>query len=150
MRAIPLDTAATELGVAPGTLRRWIREGAPVARQGARGRGRQTLVCVADIDTWRRSDGAERAMLNLAARVPELIADAVDDAYRDAHNVNKHVLAGVMVATWYRATTQVLDHMRELHPSVPDVDSLPSRKIDRIRSIFARFGTVGAISAEEP
>jgi len=45
--------AALELGVNEGTVRRWIREGAPCERLGGRGPGRGSLVVVDDLKRWR-------------------------------------------------------------------------------------------------
>ena len=55
--ALPMDAAAEQLGTTRRTLERWIREGAPVVRRGARGRGRRTLVNPAAI---RSSTGTAR------------------------------------------------------------------------------------------
>src|SRR5690554_4975468 len=79
MSAAPVHEAAQALGVRPGTLRRWLRDGCPVARRGGRGRGRATLVDVCEVARWR--DARERSpceavLIGLAADVPEIVADA--------------------------------------------------------------------------
>src|SRR5690625_2209198 len=50
----PIPEAAAALGVHPGTISRWLADGAPVYQRGKRGGGsKKTLVIPADLRAWR-------------------------------------------------------------------------------------------------
>lgn len=50
----PIPEAAAALGVHPGTVNRWLADGAPVYQRGQRGGGgKKTLVLVEDLQAWR-------------------------------------------------------------------------------------------------
>src|SRR5690625_4341398 len=50
----PIPEAAVALGVHPGTISRWLADGAPVYQRGQRsGGGKKTLVLVEDLQAWR-------------------------------------------------------------------------------------------------
>jgi len=59
--AVPLAAAARELRVSPATLRRWLRAGAPAMQPGSVGRGHGAMVCLADVQRWRRAQVAPAA-----------------------------------------------------------------------------------------
>src|SRR5690606_32463639 len=85
MTALPIPAAAAQLGVSTPTLKRWLRQGAPVARRGRRGRGCRTLIDPEAIRAWRRAQDADHAQVEavlraLAGRIPELLADAAEEA----------------------------------------------------------------------
>lgn len=69
---MPLKEAAGELGVSSITLRRWIAQGAPVARRGGRGRGNATLIVPDAVKAWH--EGGAVGLSHDA--VVGLIADA--------------------------------------------------------------------------
>lgn len=69
---VPVPAAARELRVSEITLRRWVRDGAPVVLRGGRGRGNATLICPDAVRAWR--DGG------VVGLSPEDIAGAVADA----------------------------------------------------------------------
>ena len=145
MTAVPLPAAAAELCVSVPTLRRWLRQGAPQARRGWRGRGGDALVDPAAISAWRGSHAAvDHADLEvLAGELPELVAAAVADAFQRVEGPHKRLVAGVLAGAWYVITTALLDRLRRDVPHLRDPDALP-REIDRLRSICGGSGIVVA------
>lgn len=136
MTALPLNLAALELGVSAIQLRRMIRAGAPVARRGARGRGRATLVDPAAVQAWRASQRV--ALAAAAAELPDVLADALADALERAEGLPKQRTAGLLAFAWYLAATRCMDHLREFDPAVGDVtDPLPAA-VERLRKIAAQ------------
>ncbi len=134
MTALPVDAAARALGVPPGTLRRWIRQGCPQAQRGRRGRGHAQLVDPDHVRQWRAADPRAAAILAVAAAFPEIFADALVAAWQRSEGIDKRRLAGLMAATWYSTSTTLLDYMRKECPAVPDVSALPE-PIERLRNI---------------
>lgn len=123
---LPLAEAASELGVAESTLRRWLAAGAPVAQRGRRGRGCRTLICPDAVRAWRAATGREAVLIEISNAMPELIARAAMESWRQAQGVDKRRLAGVTAAGWFIATSAVLDHLHRLHPAIaPDPRALP-------------------------
>lgn len=137
MTAVPLPAAARDLGVSVPTLRRWLRQGAPQARRGRRGRGGYALVDPRALAAWRASGKAsdDAAIIALASEVPELVADAVADAFRQTEGPHKRACAGTLAATWYVVTVALMDRLRRDVPELRDPDTVP-REIDHLRSIF--------------
>lgn len=132
MTAQPLSTAAAELGVSRSTLERWIACGAPVARHGGRGRGRQTLVDVGAIRAWRRQGDDSRAdyAREIAGKLPELVGDAVAQAFQLAPD--KRGAAWVAVCAWQLVTGALLDSLRADAPDLRDPNAVPEA-VERIR-----------------
>jgi hypothetical protein len=135
MPSLTIDAAAVAMNQKPATVRGWIAHGAPVVRRGARGRGHATLVDPAALDVWRRSDGADRILLEFAARVPALLADVAYDTFLVTSGPHKRASAGSLVAAWYSSTNALLDDLRAHGIDVGEVDRLPD-KIVRLRRIF--------------
>ncbi|MGK2926494.1 MAG: hypothetical protein ACSLE2_12835 [Lysobacterales bacterium] len=131
---VRVPEAATALGVHPATLRRWLRAGAPQARRGRRGRGGGALVDLAALRAWRvgRREpceaGVARAdLVILAGELPEMMATAVHDAWRNTSGPWKRELAGVMAGAWFEATSALLDRLRADCPAVPELQAIPER-----------------------
>jgi len=72
--------------------------------------------------------------MEIADTLPEVLACAITESHRLAAGVDKRQLAGVLAATWAMVTTAALDHLRELNPHVPEVETLPD-EIERLRKI---------------
>ena len=144
MTALPLNLAAAELAVSVPTLRRWIAAGAPVARRGRRGRGGRALVDVRAVRAWRgSSEAAEHRDLEvLAVEVPELVAEAVAEAFRACDGPHKRATAGVLAGAWYLVTVALLDRLRREVPSLADPATVP-QKIAHLRSICGDLGRTG-------
>lgn len=138
MTAVPVHLAALELGVSVPTLRRWLRQGCPVARRGRRGRGGRALVDPRAVRAWRgSSEACELAGLEvLAAEVPELVAGAVAEAFRQCDGPHKRATAGALAGAWYLVTVALFDRLRRDVPALADPATVP-REIDHLRSIFA-------------
>jgi hypothetical protein len=148
MAALPLRDAARELGVSARQLERDVAAGAPVARRGGRGRGRVTLVDPAAIAAWRSAGAPTAGLLALSAELPELVANAVDDAFRQTEGPHKAATAGAMAGTWYLVTTAILDRLRREMAEVPELSAVPD-KIDRLRRIFRDSRMVGSSVHDE-
>lgn len=133
-QGLPLRAAASALGLAQGTLRRWVREGCPVVARGRRGRGHAVLIDPAAVLAWRAAGERERIYLQLAGAVPVVLAEAAAESLRQSQGLDKKRLAGTLAASWYLGTTAVLDHMREQCPAVPDVTDVPEQ-IEQLRKI---------------
>lgn len=139
MTALPVPAAAAALGVSTPTLKRWIARGAPVARRGRRGRGCRTLIDPEAIRAWRQAQDADHthvdaALRALAGRVPDLLADAVEEAFRLAPD--KRGAAWTAVAAWQLSVAAVFDHLRDCGADVGDPDAVPE-SIERLRKIAA-------------
>lgn len=80
MTGLPIEQAAAELGVSVPTLRRWMRQGAPVAARGRRGRGHVALIDPAEVRAWQArrgpTDDAGQLLADLQRDAPGLAVDA--------------------------------------------------------------------------
>lgn len=119
-------------------MRRWIGDGAPVARRGGRGRGRSTLVDVAALSAWR-SGHAEDYPHILAGEVSEIVAAAMYEAFVAIEGPHKRAAAGVLAGAWYLATSALLDRLRQDATDVPELRAQPE-KVLMLRSIFDDSG----------
>jgi hypothetical protein len=135
--ALPLLDAAHALGVSASTLRRWIAEGAPVARRGRRGRGRSTLVQVAAVTAWRAPGRPHPSLAAALARGLERSAVAVADAHRELNGPHKVASAGPMVASWYLTGAALIDALREVDPQLTDIRALPE-PLERLHKLSTR------------
>lgn len=131
---LTLPAAAADLGVSTPTLRRWLRQGAPVSRRGHRGRGRAALVDPAAIRAWRNPTTTGIDARVLAAVLPERIAQVLAEAHRQIDGPHKRAAAGVIAGAWYCATVAVLDELREHDHEVAELDAIPE-VIERLRKI---------------
>jgi hypothetical protein len=134
MNALPLVDAACELEASESTLRRWIAEGAPVARRGSRGRGRRMLIDPEAVRAWRRQGDDARSdfVRVLASELPELLGNACADAYRIAPD--KRNGAWIAVAGWQMVIGAITDRLRADDPDLPEINVIPE-SIERLRKI---------------
>lgn len=114
-RLLPVAEAADALSVSASTLWRWLREGAPVARRGRRGRGSVTvLLDVEAIRAWRaQADGATagNALGVLLVELPELVAAAAWETHVAATGPHKRQVAGELAAMAYRLLWAISDRL---------------------------------------
>lgn len=82
-RGLPIDDAARQLGVHRRTLTTWIEHGAPVVRQGRRGRGAPTLIDPAAVRAWRATQEPVVHGINLD-QLADLLARAALDVLEHA------------------------------------------------------------------
>lgn len=135
-----IEQAAAALGVSVSSLRRDISQGAPVARRGRRGCGGAALVSVEAVAAWRATRGpsmdAARAVAagELASELPELLASAMAEVFRQIEGPHKRAMAGALAACWYRTSCAIIDKLRETEPAIPEISSLPP-EIERLRLI---------------
>lgn len=131
--AMTIEQAAAELDLPPSTLQFWIsRKGCPVARRGRRGRGGATMVDPAAVRRWMASRDQPTAptterdlALAYAARLPDLLAEAMYRAWCEVDSPAKPALAVQVARAWYLATSGELDRLRDLWPDVPHVTTVP-------------------------
>lgn len=134
MTAQSIVEAAQALGVRPGTLKRWCRQGAPVVQRGRRGRGCALLVDPAAVRQWLGADARDALLLELANELPYAMADAAIEALRLVEGPHKRSTAGVLAGTWYLSAAAVLDLLRDRCPSIPEIGAIPE-PIERLRKI---------------
>lgn len=146
---LPVPQAAKALGVHVQTLRRWLREGAPQARRGQRGRGGGALVDPAAVEAWRRQDGLQDALLAIAGDAPEIVATAMHEAHRMIEGPDKARAAGYLAGAWLVTTDAFLDRLRVDCPAVPELQAIPA-KVSALRAICAGSGSIGSTSTDEP
>jgi len=130
MPDVGLTEAARELAVSAGTLRRWLRQGAPCARPGEVGRGHGARVDIEAVRRWRAGVG-----LADAAALLDRVACALWSTYtRDAgHGEPAHASLGIRhraaAGLLYVAYTRIA---RELTGG--EIESLPAQ-IDHLWTI---------------
>lgn len=123
---LPLTEAARALGISPGTLRRWLAQGAPVAQRGRRGRGKATLVCPDAIRRWRAASDHDARLTKFAGALPELIGKAMADAFRlHPDKRQRAALAWLACAGWQLATEALTDELRHRLPGLPAQQPIP-------------------------
>ncbi len=143
--ALTIEQAAAALDLPPSTVRYWIdRRGCPTVRRGGRGRGRATLVDVAAVRRWMAGRDQPTAptaptsehdlALMYAAELPDLLARTVYAAYCRIDSPHKRQLAASVAVAWYETASQELDRLRQQHPDIPHVTSLP-KAINKLKSI---------------
>ncbi|MDG5973723.1 hypothetical protein H010_00580 [Hydrogenophaga taeniospiralis CCUG 15921] len=132
---LPVEQAAAELDLSPGQLRRLVARGAPCVQRGQRGRGRVMLVDPEAVRMWSGASARDAALLELAAVLPEILATAVDDAFRLDTGPHKAATAGALGAAWVLASSAVLDLLRERCASVPQANGHLPEPIERLRKI---------------
>jgi phage terminase Nu1 subunit (DNA packaging protein) len=94
-----IPQAAAEMGVPVAQIRAWLRNGAPVARPGQRGRGHAALVDVAALQTWLRSrEPLEESHRAIARDLVGDMAAIVVARWRARSDPQKLRDAGVVVA----------------------------------------------------
>lgn len=133
--ALPIPEAARELGVKPGTLRRWVAEGCPIVQRGRRGRGCALLLDPDAVRRWRGADQRDALILEIAQALPEVLAGAADQASRLTEGPHKRAVAGALAGAWYLGASAVLDHLRTLCPAVPEVTRPLPESIERLQKI---------------
>lgn len=114
---VTLPDAAERLGVPTGTMRRWLRQGLPVAQPGRRGRGHAARVSLPAVRAWRDAQRAdEKLSTQLANELPKAMADAVYEGWRSIEGPDKRRLAGLVAVAWLWMAESVLDHLRARYP----------------------------------
>lgn len=134
MTALTVSAAARVLGVPPGTLRRWIRQGCPTVDRGQKGRGHACLVDVEAVLAWRRASRSDALILELAGELPNVLAAASLQAFTQIAGNDKPRMAGVLAGTWYLMASATLDYLRAKCPEVPEISSIPP-EVGRLQKI---------------
>lgn len=71
----------------------------------------------------------------MAGELPELLADAMHEAFTLAEGPQKRAMAGFAAGAWYLAATAIVDRLRQDVPDLGEVEIVPA-KIGRLRAIF--------------
>jgi hypothetical protein len=140
---VTIGVAALELGVTVRQLQYDIREGAPVARPGRRGRGHVALFDVDALRTWRDSCATAIAvdrLVAIAGEIPELVAGEMWREFVSTEGPHKRALAGTLVGTWYRVTCSLCERL-QLRVPEPDRKMWPA-KINTLLRIYDDSGSV--------
>ena len=101
--AVTLSVCAAELGLTVRQLRYAVRQGAPVARRGHKGRGGATLVVPAAISAWMQERGdytAVQARWKIAREFERTLAESLVLLVRNEDGPHKRALARSHVLTF--------------------------------------------------
>ncbi len=111
--------AARALGVRPGTLRKWIRRGAPVVEPGGNGPGQSALVDIAAIEAWRgrKSDDAPLVRLDTSALAKGLLATYRANTHRQLGLTNRQAAAMLVESYWHTVRAATNHPPTEPHPA---------------------------------
>lgn len=125
---------AAQFNVSPRTVLRWIEGGCPTVRRGRKGNGGGFVLDADQVKAWRQSRGADStaATLEAASLVPELLADAVEQAARDATGPHKLALHGALAEAWHRTALRFLEALRQRYPDAADLIRDPVSAPDAI------------------
>ena len=138
---LTIEQAAQAEGVSAAAMRSRIRRNpAAVVRRG-RGRGDRTLV---DLDALRGTHASVKPQTiarDLAMCAADLLADAAWQTFIACSGPHKRPLIAELIGMWYRGTTMILDELRRIDPTVPDVIELPA-KLVALRRIYDDFAKV--------
>jgi len=102
-RILPLAACAVALGLTVRQLRYAVRQGAPVARRGHKGRGGATLVVPAAISAWMQERGdysAVQARWKIARDFERNLAESLVLLVRNEDGPHKRALARSHVLTF--------------------------------------------------
>jgi len=102
-RILPLAACAVALGLTVRQLRYAVRQGAPVARRGHKGRGGATLVVPAAISAWMQERGdytAVQARWKIAREFERTLAESLVLLVRNEDGPHKRALARSHVLTF--------------------------------------------------
>lgn len=122
---------AQHFDVSPRTVQHWIGAGCPVIRRGRRGNGGGALLDVDQVRAWRqaqqqRDSGGAGVVIELAAQLPHILADAVAQAAREATGPDKVRLHGLLAEAWHTSILHALAALREQYPDVAHLLRDPS------------------------
>jgi len=103
VNTVTLFACAAELGLTLRQLRYAVRQGAPVARRGHKGRGGATLVVPAAISAWMQERGdytAVQARWKIAREFERTLAESLVLLVRNEDGPHKRALARSHVLTF--------------------------------------------------
>jgi hypothetical protein len=111
------------------------------------------LVDCEAIAAWRAARAAsernaEVLVRVLAADVPEIVADAMHEAFRHVDGPHKRAVAGVLAGAWFLVSAAMLDRLRREVPELADLTVLPE-KISTLRHICAASGSLAPSFSKE-
>lgn len=129
-----ISEAAIALKVKPGTLRRLCRQGMP-HQPGGKGRGKACMIDIAVARRWIGGTADDRAVLQLAGELPQLLAKSIFDAWQKSYGPHKRALARALVGVWYLSANTLLERLRESNNQVPKFNGNPPTEIQDLCKI---------------
>lgn len=129
--AVPINIAARQLGKSASTVRRWIQRGCPCVKPGEVGRGKGSILNLADVLAWRAGGIAPADQDNRL----EFVADVLMDSFKRDEitikiGITTRELAGVLALIYQR-------YYRNLTHEQPDMDKLPD-EITQLLAIYIK------------
>src|SRR5262245_10010756 len=119
-----IDEFVATFGGSRSGVRRWIAAGMPCEQRGSRGRGRVTLLDPEKVERWRRGH-VDARLHRFASEIPDIVARALADTYREAHGPFKVPMGGHFRAAWFAITNALLDRIRADVPDLPELHAVP-------------------------
>lgn len=114
-----VEDIARGCGVTVRTVQRWVSEGCPTLKRGRKGGGGATVLDLDQVRAWRESKkdaDSTAAVLEVATLLPDLLADAVEQAARDDTGPHKLALHGALAEAWHRTALRFLEALRQRYP----------------------------------
>lgn len=93
------------------------------------------MVDVEAVQQWRESSTPNALLLEIASALPEVLARAMEEAWKLTDGADKRRLAGVLAGSWYVAASEVLDYLRAKHPGISEIGPTLPEQIERLRKI---------------
>lgn len=134
--SVPLVVAASQLGVHPSTVRRWIAdEGAPCVELGSVGRGKGSLVDIEELRRWlaerhgAKHNGAGTFPTDLLDRLAEALWDTLrrDEAHLRVGGIERDTASVLLMAygrLWQNLTHRPLDELVNLPPKIAQLRAI--------------------------
>jgi hypothetical protein len=133
-----ISEAAIALKVKPGTLRRLCRQGMP-HQPGGKGRGKACMIDIAVARRWIEGSADDRAVLQLAGELPQLLARSIFATWQKSYGPHKNALAGALAGVWYLSTNTLVEYLRECNSQIPKFDGNPPEEIQHLRKIAQKL-----------
>lgn len=84
---------------------------------------------------WQAAKGDMRAVHELGAELPQVLAEAALSAFAEIDGPEKRRFAGHLAACWFVMSCAVVDHLRKFSDDVPEVQSPYPEAITRLQKI---------------
>jgi len=105
-RLLALREAAAALDTSEASIRRWVDQGAPIARRGRRGKGGAALYDVDALKAWR---GGDRGTATPDCDFLELLGAVLWAQFLATSGPHKRAIASDLAAAWHRMRWELED-----------------------------------------
>jgi hypothetical protein len=92
------------------------------------------LVDVEQVRQWQAAQSGKRVVLEIAAQVPEVLAQAAEQSHQQIRG-DKALAAEWLAIAWYVNTNMLLEHLRSIEPTVPPLMKPWPPAIERLLKI---------------